>query len=85
MQTRTLGWGFLAILCWGLLPTVAGGSLSQTHPAWVLTGAFVASSLGFAYLPPFMGLPSASEPEASRARWRGRLLGLWGLFFFHAF
>lgn len=81
MQTRTLGWGLLAILCWGLLPTVAGGALSE----WVLTGAFIASSLVFACLPPLMGLPPAPEPEAARTRWRGRLLGLWGLFFFHAF
>lgn len=85
MQTRTMGWGLFAILCWGLLPTVAGGALNETHPAWVLAGAFAVSSLVFAWLPRAMGLPPAPEPEAARARWRGRLLGLWGLFFFHAF
>ena len=59
-----------------------GGALSETHPAWVLTGAFIASSLVFAYLPPVMGLPPVPEPEAALARWQERLLGLWALFFF---
>ena len=81
MLTRTYGWSLLAILYWGLLPTVAGGALSETHPAWVLTGAFIASSLVFAYLPPVMGLPPVPEPEAALARWRGRLLDFGGLFF----
>ncbi len=85
MNNKSLGWGFFAVFCWGTLAAAAGGALEKAHPAWVLGGAFLASSAAFALLPRLMGLEHASEPREGRARWRGRLLGLWGLFFFHAF
>ncbi len=85
MDNKSLGWGFFAVFCWGRLATAAGGALEKAHPAWVLGGAFLASSAAFALLPRLMGLEHASESREARGRWRGRLLGLWGLFFFHAF
>ncbi len=85
MDNKSLGWGFFAVFCWGTLATAAGGALEKAHPAWVLGGAFLASSAAFALLPRLMGLEHASESREARGRWRGRLLGLWGLFFFHAF
>lgn len=38
-----------------------------------------------ASFPACSGCPPAFEPRDARERWRGRLLGLWGLFFFRAF
>ncbi len=75
MDNKSLGWGFFAVFCWGTLATAAGGALEKAHPAWVLGGAFLASSAAFALLPRLMGLEHASEP---RGRWRGRLLGAAG-------
>ncbi len=82
---KAFGWGLFAIFCWGTLAAAAGRALEAAHPAWVLLGAFSAAAAVFAFLPRLIGLGGEREPLDQKARWRGRLLGLWGIFFFHAF
>lgn len=77
--------GVFAIFCWGTLAAAAGRALEAAHPAWVLLGAFSAAAIVFAFLPRIFGLGVESESPDGKTRWRGRLLGLWGIFFFHAF
>ncbi len=84
-EVNSMGWGLFAIFCWGTLAAAAGSALERTHPAWVLGGAFSAAALVFAFLPRLFGLEGIAEPREAGEKWRGRLLGLWGLFFFHAF
>jgi drug/metabolite transporter (DMT)-like permease len=84
-QLGALGWGLFAIFCWGTLAAVAGSALEEVHPAWVLLGAFSASSLVFAFLPRLFRLSKTEEQIERTSPWRGRILGLWGIFFFHAF
>ncbi len=84
-RMKALGWGFFAIFCWGTLAAAAGGALEVAHPAWVLLGAFSTAAAVFALLPRLFGNGGEEEPIDPKMRWRGRLLGLWGIFFFHAF
>ncbi len=84
-RMEALAWGLFAIFCWGTLAAAAGKALEAAHPAWVLMGAFSAAAVVFALLPRFFGLGGESKSPDGKTRWRGRLLGLWGIFFFHAF